>query len=180
MQTKTKAVGLVMAAVILTASPARAQTPIAMTDPGFIAASAASHYFKNLFTKAAAQMSEEDYAFKPTPDVRSFGDILSHIAANEYAFCSAAKGEGTPSRATASSRTEIQAALGQALSYCDAVYAGMTPEKLKSTIKWQGREMPVVAVLIYRTHHAALHYGNIVTYMRLRGKVPPSTAELGG
>ena len=180
MYTKTGKLVLAIAAVILTASPGLAQPPAAMSDPGFGAATAASQYFKRLFTKAAEQMSAEDYAFKPTPEVRSFGEILSHIAANEYAFCSAAKGEAAPSAPTATSRTEIQAALGQALAYCESVYSGMTPEKLKSTIKWQGREMPVVAVLIYRTHHAALHYGNIVTYMRLRGKVPPSTAELSG
>lgn len=180
MYTTTKTLGLAVAAAILTTSPGAAQAPSAMSDPGFMAGTAASQYFKRLFTKAAEQMSEQDYAFKPTPEVRSFGEILSHIAANEYAFCSAAKGEAPPPRPTATTRTEIQAALSQALSYCDSVYSGMTPEKLKSTIKWQGREMPVVAVLIYRTHHAALHYGNIITYMRLRGKVPPSTAELGG
>ena len=180
MYTKTKELVLTIAAVILTATPALAQAPATMSDPGFAATTAASQYFKRLFTKAAEQMSEEDYAFKPTPEVRSFGEILSHIAANEYSFCSAAKGESAPARAAATARAEIQAALGQALAYCDSVYAGMTPEKLRSTIKWQGREMPVLAVLIYRTHHEALHYGNIITYMRLRGKVPPSTAELGG
>lgn len=180
MTTNTKTFGAAIAAAILASSTGLAQAPAAMPDPGFAATAAASQYFKRLFTKAAEQMSEEDYAFKPTPEVRSFGDILSHIAANEYAFCSAAKGEAAPPRAAATARTEIQAALGQALAYCDSVYAGMTPEKLKSTIKWQGREMQVVTVLIYRTHHEALHYGNIITYMRLRGKVPPSTAELGG
>ena len=180
MESKTITLGFAFAAVILSATPVLAQAPAAMSDPGFMAATAASKYFKRLFTKAAEQMSEDDYAFKPTPEVRSFGEILSHIAANEYAFCSAAKGETAPTRSTATSRAEIQAALGQALAYCDSIYAGMTPDKLKSTVKWQGREMPVVSVLIYRTHHAALHYGNIITYMRLRGRVPPSTAELGG
>jgi uncharacterized damage-inducible protein DinB len=179
MHTKTITLGLAIAAAFLT-SPALAQAPAAMSDPAFMAGTAASQYFKRLFTKAAEQMSAEDYAFKPTPEVRSFGEILAHIASNEYAFCSAAKGEVLPSRPAATGRTEIQAALAQALAYCDSAYAGMTPEKLKSTIKWQGREMPVMAVLIYRTHHSALHYGNIITYMRLRGKVPPSTAELGG
>src|SRR5437773_1172939 len=51
---------------------------------------------KGYITRAAAKMPEEDYAFKPTPDVRSFGQIVGHITDENYGFCAAAAGEKPP------------------------------------------------------------------------------------
>lgn len=132
-------------------------------------------------TKAASQMDEADYAFKPTADVRSFGQVIAHIADQNYIFCSAAKGEAAPARDIEKSRTsrdEILPALGESMRYCDDVYAATSDERARTTIKFMSTPMPVAAVLLFRTHHNSLHDGNIVTYMRLRGKVPPSTAGM--
>src|SRR5436305_5216733 len=51
---------------------------------------------KGYITRAAAKMPEEQYSFKPTPEVRSFGQIIGHIADSNYGFCSAAAGEKPP------------------------------------------------------------------------------------
>ncbi|HVF59621.1 MAG TPA: hypothetical protein VNJ70_07425 [Thermoanaerobaculia bacterium] len=50
----------------------------------------------------------------------------------------------------------------------------MTEAKAKTMLPFMGKPRPALALLLFRTHHAALHYGNVITYMRLRGKVPPS------
>ena len=163
------------------ATPLVAQTQTTQEDAGLGATRNAAQYLKTMLTAAAEQMSEEDYAFKPTPEVRSFGQILAHIADQDYGFCAAAKGEKVTSNRyekTRSTKAEIQKALLDTFAYCDAVYAGMTSARANTMVEFGKRQMPAVTVLIYRTHHATLHYGNVITYMRLRGKVPPSTAML--
>ena len=124
-------------------------------------------------------MSEADYAFKPTPEVRSYGQILAHVADLNYLFCANATGAEPPVRdveKTKTSRADIQQAVSASFAYCDAVYAGMTVATTGKMVKLMGSPMPALTVLIFRTHHLSLHYGNVATYMRLRGKVPPSTA----
>src|ERR1051326_7992030 len=51
---------------------------------------------KTNIVKAAQKMPEENYAFRPTDSVRSFGQLLGHIADAQYSFCSAASGEKNP------------------------------------------------------------------------------------
>src|SRR5688572_17235097 len=66
---------------------------------------AASAGIKNLYTTvrgyvvaAAEAMPEEHYAFKPTPDVRSFGELLGHMANANYNFCAAPKKVASPNK----------------------------------------------------------------------------------
>src|SRR2546422_3861897 len=55
---------------------------------------------------AAEKMPEEEYAFKPDPAVRSFGQILGHIADADYLFCSGVLGENSPSPGIEKTRSE--------------------------------------------------------------------------
>jgi uncharacterized damage-inducible protein DinB len=130
-----------------------------------------------MVTTAAEQMSDEDYAFRPTPEVRSFGQILAHIADTNFFFCSAAKGEKAPLSGiekTLPGRQEIQRTLRESFDYCDAVYAKATSDAT-ATVEFNGKTRPPSVVLMFRNYHGLLHYGNVITYMRLRGKIPPSS-----
>src|SRR5689334_17230977 len=78
---------------------------------------------------AAEKMPEEEYAFKPDPAVRSFGQIIGHIADANYLFCSAVLGENSPSQGiekTKTTKAELRSALHDALSYCTRAYDGLT------------------------------------------------------
>jgi hypothetical protein len=79
---------------------------------------------------------------------------------------------------SAATRADVLAAMAASFAYCDGVYAAMTQASARKTVPFMGSSLPALAVLIFRTHHLSLHYGNVVTYMRLRGKVPPSTAGM--
>src|SRR6476660_695071 len=71
---------------------------------------------------AAGKMPEEQYASKPDPAVRSFGQILGHIADANYLFCSTVLGENSPSpgiEKTKTTKAELTAALREAFSYCN-------------------------------------------------------------
>ena len=175
---QTFGVAAMLATLTLATAPLAAQAAATEPDPLIGSAADAAGFFKDMFTKAAEQMSEEDYAFKPTPEVRSFGQILAHVADSNYWFCASVKGEKPRAddlEKTKTTRADIQKALAESFAYCDGAYAGMTEAKAKTMLPFRGKPRPALALLLFRTHHAALHYGNVITYMRLRGKVPPSS-----
>lgn len=137
---------------------------------------------KKNIKESAEFMPEANYGFKPTPEVRSFGAILSHLAGANYVFCAAAKGEKTPHaedefEKSATTRTAIIAALAGSFTYCDAVFKSATDKSLAESV-----EMPFgmprsarAGALTMEIGHMNEHYGNLVTYFRLKGLVPPSS-----
>lgn len=133
---------------------------------------------KNNILRSAEKMPEENYSFRPTPEVRSFGQLLGHIADAQYLFCSAVLGKPNPApgiEKTKTSKADLIAALKEAFAYCDAAFAEMTDAKLAETVKFFGREQAKGTVLSFNTAHNNEHYGNIVTYLRMKGIVPPSS-----
>ena len=174
-----KTLGAAITLTALVAAPLVAQTEPAQADPLLESIQRGARHVRSVFTKAAEQMSDEDFAFKPTPEVRSFGQLLAHVAGTNYWFCSTATGEKAPVsdvENTATTRADIQRTLTESFEYCERAYAAMADEtKAKAMRQFMGHPLPALAVLNYRTYHSLLHWGNAITYMRLRGKVPPST-----
>src|SRR5580700_11060144 len=123
--------------------------------------------------KSADEMPESKYSYRPTKDVRSFAEILNHVADISYILCSDVKGEATPATATAKgSKTEIMAYLKGAFNYCDGVYSGFTDAHLNDPADFFGVKTNKMFILTQVGNHDALHYGNLVTYMRLNGLEP--------
>jgi uncharacterized damage-inducible protein DinB len=136
--------------------------------------------------EAADGMPAEDYAFKPTPDIRSFGQLIGHVSNANFFFCSQAKGERSPSTENferATDKAALVKALSDSLAYCDDVYSGTTDANFNQQVKVAGPGSGVSeagrgSVLLFNTTHNNEHYGNIIVYMRLKGRVPPSTARV--
>ena len=123
--------------------------------------------------KSADEMPESKYSYRPTKDVRSFAEILNHVADISYTLCSNVKGEATPATATATgSKTKIMGRLKGAFDYCDGVYSGFTDAHLNDPADFWGAKTNKMFVLTQVANHDALHYGNLVTYLRLNGLVP--------
>jgi uncharacterized damage-inducible protein DinB len=123
--------------------------------------------------KSAAAMPESKYSYRPTKDVRSFAEILNHVADISYILCSNVKGEANPATATAKgSKAEIMAYLKGSFDYCDGVYSGFTDAHLNDPADFWGAKTNKMFVLTQVGNHDALHYGNIVTYLRINGLVP--------
>ncbi|MFN0101653.1 MAG: DinB family protein [Bryobacteraceae bacterium] len=128
--------------------------------------------------KAAKKMPAEKYDYKASPEVRTFGGFVGHVADAGIMFCAAAAGEKkTPAGAEKSMKTKeaLVAALEESIAYCDKVYAGMTGAGALETVKFFGQDRTRVGVLFFNNMHTYEHYGNIVTYMRANGLVPPSS-----
>jgi uncharacterized damage-inducible protein DinB len=138
--------------------------------------------------EAAEAMPAADYAFKPTPQVRSFAQLIAHVAMANYFFCSTAKGEPIPIminlEQTVTDKPGAAKALGDALSYCDAAYKETTDANANQQVKVSGpggnTQTTRALVLMFNTTHNNEHYGNVVLYLRLKGIVPPSTARVQG
>jgi uncharacterized damage-inducible protein DinB len=137
--------------------------------------------------EAAETMPAEDFGFKPTPDVRSFAQLAGHVINANFFFCSQAKGAATPTTTNferVADKAALIKGLTDALAYCDAVYESTTDADFNQAVTLSG--FPGMnpkttttrgAVLMFNTTHNNEHYGNIVVYLRLKGKVPPSTAR---
>jgi uncharacterized damage-inducible protein DinB len=154
-----------------------AQAPDMKSATGYMRAVHAN--LKNNVTKAAAKMPEESYAFKPSHDVRSFAQLLGHIANAEYNFCAALMGEKNPSTINIekekTSKADLTAALDGAFGYCEKAYAAITDDKVNEVAKMGNNERNKLGIMAFNNAHTNEHYGNLVTYMRIRGLVPPSS-----
>jgi uncharacterized damage-inducible protein DinB len=148
-------------------NPATAPNPLTTTISIF------RSNMQDKIMKSADEMPESKYNYRPTKDVRSFAEILNHVADISYALCSNVKGGPPPATVTAKrSKAEIIAYLKGAFDYCDGVYAGFTDARLNAPADFFGVQSNKMFILTQVANHDALHYGNLVTYLRLNGLVP--------
>lgn len=133
---------------------------------------------KGVILKSAEKMPEADYAFKPVDTVRSFGEIVAHVADSQYFFCSAAGPDKAASPGVekgVKGKDAIIAALKTAIAHCDKAYAALTDASAAEAVKFGRGDMSRAGVLQFNTAHMFEHYGNLVTYLRMKGHVPPSS-----
>jgi len=135
---------------------------------------------KQVIMATAQDLDDTMYAYRPTDEVRTAGQILAHVADAQFSFCSAAAGEANPQGSTsfeqtATTKAAIVAALRQGFAYCDGVYARTTDANASRGVDFMTGPSTTGGVLAFNSAHNYEHYGNLVTYMRLNGIVPPSS-----
>ena len=140
---------------------------------------------KRNIVESADQMPEADYSFKPVDTVRTFGQVLAHVADSNYFYCARSKGEAPPVpdgtlEKTATTKAAIVKALAESVAYCDAVYASLTAATAADMVTAGTNQIPRVQPLFNNVSHNVEHYGNLVTYFRMKKMVPPSTKREGG
>jgi len=126
--------------------------------------------------KAADRMPADSYDFRPTPDIRTFGQLIAHIADAQMSFCSGAKGQ--PKRLNAASKTskaDLVAALKASFDECDGVFDTTTDAIATQMIKSGDSEHSKFWALLYATLHDNEEYGYLAVYLRLKELIPPST-----
>jgi uncharacterized damage-inducible protein DinB len=137
--------------------------------------------------EAAENMPANEYAFRPTPQIRTFGQIIGHVIDSNFFFCSQVAGEKSPATADyeqITGKAALVKALNDSLVYCDRVYAATTdanfmqPVQIAHVNGMGSTNTLRGAVLTYNIAHNNEHYGNLAIYMRLKGHVPPSTARV--
>ncbi len=129
-------------------------------------------------TTAAEELSEANYAFRPVATVRTFGEIIGHVAGSQNMMCAAALGDPQPAEDAIEKSAKTKAALVKALhestAYCGKAYA-MPAAAAGASTQLFGETSTRVGALALNAVHDGEHYGNIITYMRILGLVPPSS-----
>lgn len=164
------------ALLALIAATAHGQT----TDTGYTSTLTRSwQRVARLVSASAEAMPEANYAFKPTPDVRTFGELIGHLAEEHFMICANARGEKNPREGAAfekiAAKADLVKALGESIEYCNGVYSALKDEpKAVQPAAPNRSDTPFSALLLNVTHDSE-HYGNIITYLRMKGIVPPSS-----
>ena len=169
--------GAVLAQEKPQAQSAPPANPITTSDKGLYS------FVSGAVVGGAQKMPEENYSFRPTPEVRSFGQLVGHLADAQYMFCSLASGEPNPAKGiekTKTSKADLVAALKDAVAYCNKAFDGMTDAKGSEMVKFRNLNLAKLTVLSLNTAHADEHYGNMVTYLRIKGIVPPTSENPPG
>jgi len=143
---------------------------------------------KGFVTAAAEKMPESNYGFQPTPEIRKFSELVAHLADANYRVCSIVSGQEPMDAGIERSnknllKADLTKALSESFAYCDKLYAGMNDTVAAEIIRFDAGgeglrvplQMPKLTALAFHVQHAFEHYGNIVTYMRLKNVVPPSS-----
>jgi len=162
--------------LVLTAAPAFAQNPVSDS------VRSSWNGVKRNISQSAELMAEEHFNFKPTADVRSFGEILAHVAGASYVFCASAKNEKSPFEEdsfekSAKTKAQIVKATNDAIAYCDGAFAALTDANAGGLVHaaFGTTEVTRISSLVGQIGHDNEHYGNLVTYFRLKNLVPPSS-----
>ena len=159
----------------LGASPVLAQ---ANANPATNSARMMWETYRDYVTQAAADVPENLYSYRPTPEVRTFGEIIGHVAGSQNMFCTMVLGEKVPAEDAVEKAAKAKAALVAELKksndLCARAYS-TTDKANAAMVELFGQQRSKLFTLLTNAGHDAEHYGNIVTYMRMNKMVPPSS-----
>src|SRR5262245_12080889 len=134
---------------------------------------------KDTLVKIANAMTEDKYAFKPTPAQRDFGGHVMHIAQINMMVLNTMKG-AAPAPAinmNAKSKADVIKAMSDSFDYGIALLNEQTDQTMAGGVQgppWMGpsTRARIIAFLIGHTQDT---YGQMVVYLRLNGLVPPAS-----
>ncbi len=174
---------LTLVVVSAVATPLAAQESMKMKPEGRESIAAVHSQWKEItgyLTQVAEETAEADYAYRPTDDVRSTGEMIAHIAGAQYMLCAAALGEEPRAEdeieSSGTDKAGIVKALKASSAYCERAYQ-QSDAALQAEAELWGRPMTGFRALTMNATHNGEHYGNLVTYLRIQGIVPPSSRE---
>jgi hypothetical protein len=131
---------------------------------------------KNNLIRAAEKMPDDAYDFKASPDIRSFGALIGHIADSQMRTCSALNGEMKQLNASSkTAKADLVAALKESFDACDKTYGSLTDANAAEMIKGPRGERSRLGMLMGNVIHDNEEYGYLAVYMRLKSIVPPSS-----
>ena len=140
---------------------------------------------RSTIVRTAEKMPEENYGMRPgtQPEVRTFGQQVTHVATFNFLWCSQAKGEKNPNPGNLdklTSKAEILKVMNDAFAYCDSAYNGLTDASGAEVIpitQENGRQTRNLrlGLLILNYGHNNEIYGSMVAYLRMKDIVPPAS-----
>ncbi len=137
---------------------------------------------KQNLTGSAEAMAETDYGFKPAPEIRAFAQLFGHVSNAMFAQCSAARGEANPNQGKnleeQAAKADVTKSLAAAFAFCDPAFASLTDQRAAEMVKQGNNTVARGNILAGLVAHDNEMYGTSAVYLRLKGKVPPSTERM--
>jgi uncharacterized damage-inducible protein DinB len=147
-------------------------------DTTIASAKAVHAMVKDYVTRAAAQVPADKFSYRPTPEVRTMGEIFGHIANASRTICGTASGmpaPQAPDAETLTAKADIEKALADAMAFCDHAFDMISNANAAQTVDLFGATHSRIGAMALNNAHNFEHYGNIVTYLRINGMTPPSS-----
>ncbi len=174
---------IILAAVFVAAASAIAFAQAAPTASPAQSANPMSTELKQMYTgvknnhiKMAEKMPEEHYGFKATAEIRTFGQLVAHVADSQARTCSAVNGEQKAvNAASKTTKADLVAALKESYAICDKAFDSLTDAKAGEMISMGQRQRSKLGALAGTVSHSNEEYGYMAVYLRLKGIVPPSS-----
>jgi hypothetical protein len=133
---------------------------------------------KNNHLRMAEKMPEAHYGFKPVAEIRTFGELVAHVADSQARSCSLVNGDQKAvNAASKTTKADLVAALKESYALCDAAFDALTDASATQMVKLgqSTRERSKLGLLAGMTSHSNEEYGYMAVYLRLKGIVPPSS-----
>ena len=172
------------AAIFLAPVVAAAQAPATPPAPQtFTLSGNMIRGYQNLqrnLLEAAEKMPEASYSFKPTAEVRPFGQLIAHVALSQFGSCATMKGETAgphkdDKEDAPLTKAQLIALLKESTAYCDPVLTSLKDEDMTALVKAGNNQAAKGLFLAGTNTHGNEMYGTMAVYLRLKGLVPPTT-----
>lgn len=138
-------------------------------------------FLQRMLLQAAELMPEADYAFRPTPETRPFGQLIAHVALDQFRACAALQGGPSPKAAekeeTPRSKAALVSLLKESTVLCDPLVNAMTDEGMVQLMTAGPNKVARGAAVAFLNTHGNEVYGTMAVYLRLKRLVPPTTAR---
>jgi hypothetical protein len=127
----------------------------------------------------AEKMPEEHYGFRPTPDIKPFGQLVAHAALAQFMTCAALTGTPNPRKDekedAVRTKAEAIALLKASAAFCDPAVTTLTETSMTLLTKMGPDQAAKGLLPVSLVAHGAEMYGTMAVYLRLKGIVPPTT-----
>jgi uncharacterized damage-inducible protein DinB len=146
----------------------------AQTQPPPPTSKAIRGYFEYVNGKVldmAKDFPEDKYDYRPTKEMRSFGELIVHIASGNVFAAKVGRGEQAKwdelDPKNYKTKADVVGLLQKSIDDSTAALKAEPDEQFSKTLR------PWLAVM----QHSSEHYGLLVAYFRLNGMVPPETRK---
>jgi len=168
--------------MLMIPSASAAQQPPAPAGQTYTLSGETLRGYQNLqrdLADTVERMPDEHYGFKPTPEIRPFGQLVAHVALAQFRTCAMLKGEPNPRKDEKedASRTKAEAIalLKASATYCDPLVTALTEPTMTELTKVSQNQAAKGLLPVSLIAHGMEMYGTMAVYLRLKGIVPPTT-----
>ena len=178
-RTHLLSLAVLTAAALATGPSLYAQAPAQPSGPAAEALAAYNRVKPNIL-KAADKMPADTFAYKPTPDIRTFARVVNHVSEAQFHSCGALLGTKFPDSAVppeTADKATIVAALKASFDACDKAYGALTDGGLMEVLSVGSVKRSKIGLAWGNVSHDNEQYATLALYLRLKGLVPPSSEK---